>query len=74
MDNAKKMFIDYRDLLGLTLTDKDTKKNPEFYDKKDYSNKAMPDAGRNVPEYGLKVKVTGQSKDKSVGRIEVSKH
>ncbi|VXB92138.1 Pre-pro-metalloprotease PrtV [Bacillus sp. 349Y] len=74
MDNAKKMFIDYRDLLGLTLTDKDTKKNPEFYDRKDYSNTRMPDAGRNVPEYGLKVKVTGQSKDKSVGRIEVSKH
>nr|WP_238284455.1 immune inhibitor A domain-containing protein [Rossellomorea marisflavi] len=74
MDNSKKMFIDYRDLLGLTLTDKDTKKNPEFYDRKDYSNTRMPDAGRNVPEYGLKVKVTGQSKDKSVGRIEVSKH
>ncbi len=33
MDNGKKMFIDYRDLLRLTLKDKDTKKNPEFYDK-----------------------------------------
>ncbi len=39
---------------------------------KDYSNTRMPDAGRNVPEYGLKIKVTGQSKDKSVGRVEVS--
>ncbi|MCR8850231.1 immune inhibitor A [Rossellomorea sp. SC111] len=73
MDNAKKMFIDYRDLLGLTLVDRDTHKNPEFNDKRSYLNEKMPDAGRNVPEYGLKIKVTGQSKDKSVGRIEISK-
>nr|WP_226673712.1 immune inhibitor A domain-containing protein [Rossellomorea aquimaris] len=73
MDNAKKMFIDYRELLGLTLVDRDTHKNPEFNDKRSYLNEKMPDAGRNVPEYGLKIKVTGQSKDKSVGRIEISK-
>ncbi|MCC5801586.1 immune inhibitor A [Rossellomorea vietnamensis] len=73
MDNAKKMFIDYRELLGLTMVDRDTHKNPEFNDKRSYLNEKMPDAGRNVPEYGLKIKVTGQSKDKSVGRIEISK-
>ncbi len=73
MDKTEKMFLDYRELLGLTLVDKDTHKNQEFYDKRSYLNEKMPDAGRNVPEYGLKIKVTGQSKDRSVGRVEISK-
>nr|WP_141771891.1 immune inhibitor A domain-containing protein [Rossellomorea aquimaris] len=74
MDKTEKMFLDYRELLGVTLEDKYTHKNPEFNDKRSYLNEKMPDAGRNVPEYGLKIKVTGQSKDKSVGRIEIKKH
>ncbi|MGE6755705.1 immune inhibitor A domain-containing protein [Rossellomorea sp. NPDC071047] len=73
MDKTEKMFLDYRELLGLTLEDKHTHKNQEFNDKRSYLNEKLPDAGRNVPEYGLKIKVTGQSKDKSVGRIEISK-
>ncbi|BCB05346.1 immune inhibitor A domain-containing protein [Bacillus sp. KH172YL63] len=73
LDNSKKMFLDYRELLGLTLVDRDTRRNPEFYDKRSYLNEKMPDAGRNVPKYGLKIKVTGQSKDRSVGRIEISR-
>ncbi|WP_240794263.1 immune inhibitor A domain-containing protein [Bacillus sp. BHET2] len=73
MNKTEKMFLDYRELTGLTLVDKDTHKNQQFYDKRSYLNEKMPDAGRNVPEYGLKIKVTGQSKDRSVGRVEISK-
>jgi immune inhibitor A len=73
MDKTDKMLLDYRELLGLTLEDRYTQKNPEFNDKRSYLNEKMPDAGRNVPEYGLKIKVTGQSKDRSVGRVEISK-
>ncbi|NMH67252.1 M6 family metalloprotease domain-containing protein [Bacillus sp. RO3] len=73
MHKSEKMFLDYSELLGLTLQDNHTKKNKEFNDKRSYLNEKIPDAGRNVPQYGLKIKVTGQSKDLSVGRIEISK-
>ncbi|WP_423798216.1 immune inhibitor A domain-containing protein [Neobacillus sp. SAB-20_R2A] len=45
-----------------------------FDDSKSYLNTFMPDAGRNVPNYGLKVRVNGNSKDNSVGSILISKN
>ena len=45
----------------------------EFNDKKSYLNEAIPDAGRNVPQYGLKFKVTGEATDRSVGRVLITK-
>ncbi|MEH7453952.1 immune inhibitor A domain-containing protein [Gottfriedia acidiceleris] len=44
-----------------------------FNDSKDYNNAFLPDAGRNIGHYGLKVRVNGQSTDKSVGSIVVYK-
>ncbi len=44
-----------------------------FEDNKSFANTFMPDAGRNLPNYGLKVRVNGQSKDKSVGAIVIYK-
>ncbi|QKE75115.1 M6 family metalloprotease domain-containing protein [Arthrobacter citreus] len=44
-----------------------------FDDSKDYNNKFLPDAGRNIGHFGLKVRVNGQSTDKSVGSIVVYK-
>ena len=69
----EKMFIDYRDLLGRTLTDKKNQFVKQFDDKKSYLNEAIPDAGRNVPQYGLKFKVTGEATDRSVGRVKITK-
>ncbi|MGB7999863.1 MAG: immune inhibitor A domain-containing protein [Anaerobacillus sp.] len=69
----EKMFIDYRDLLGRTLKDKKNHFVKEFNDKKSYLNEAIPDAGRNVPQYGLKFKVTGEASDRSVGRVSITK-
>ena len=68
----EKMFIDYKELLGRTLTDKKNQFVKEFNDKKSYLNEAIPDAGRNVPQYGLKFKVTGEAKDRSVGRVLIT--
>ncbi len=44
-----------------------------FSDSNNYNNTFMPDAGRNLGKYGLKVRVNGQSKDKSVGSIVIYK-
>jgi immune inhibitor A len=73
LDKSEKMFLDYTELLGLTMKDNHTKRNPLFDDSKDYSNKGMVDAGRNVPNYGLKFRVTGQSHDGSVGKVLIYK-
>lgn len=44
-----------------------------FDDSKSYSNSFMPDAGRNLQSYGLKITVNGQAADKSVGSIVIYK-
>jgi len=44
-----------------------------FDDSKSYLNSFVPDAGRDIPHYGLKVRVNGQSKDKTVGSIVIYK-
>ncbi len=69
-----KMFVDYTSLTGLTMTDKDTKAYPVFDDSKNYLNPHLPDAGRNIPNYGVKIEVVKQSKDQSVGKIIVKKN
>ncbi|MCL6572243.1 MAG: immune inhibitor A [Bacillus sp. (in: Bacteria)] len=44
-----------------------------FDDKNSFMNTFMPDAGRNLGNLGLKVRVNAQSKDKSVGSIVIYK-
>ncbi|HEY2421935.1 MAG TPA: immune inhibitor A domain-containing protein [Neobacillus sp.] len=44
-----------------------------FDDSNSFINTFMPDAGRNIGHFGLKVRVNGQSKDKSVGSIVIYK-
>ncbi|WP_237417063.1 immune inhibitor A domain-containing protein [Halobacillus litoralis] len=73
LDKSEKMYLDYTDLLGVTLKDNYTKRTPLFDDSADYSNKGLVDAGRNVPEYGLKFRVTGQSEDGTVGKVTIFK-
>jgi immune inhibitor A len=51
------------------LKDNFSQKNTLFDDSGDYSNSQDPYVGRNVPKLGLKVKVTGESSDGSVGKI-----
>ncbi len=73
LDKTDKMYLDYKSINGLTLADYDTKPYTVFDDSRDYSNPGKPDAGRNIPEFGVKIKLTGQSKDRTVGKIVISK-
>ncbi|MCD5325875.1 MULTISPECIES: immune inhibitor A domain-containing protein [Pontibacillus] len=73
LDKSEKLYLDYKDLLGITLKDNYTKRNPLFSDSEDYSNPGLVDAGRNVPEYGLNFRVTGESKDGTVGKVMIFK-
>jgi len=68
-EKSSKMFLDYTDLLGVTMKDNYTKANALFDDSNDYSNPDLVDAGRNISNYGLKIRVVGKSKDNSVGKI-----
>jgi immune inhibitor A len=44
-----------------------------FNDSNSFENTFMPDAGRSIGNFGLKVRVNGQAKDKSVGSIVIYK-
>ncbi|MEH7012426.1 immune inhibitor A domain-containing protein [Neobacillus niacini] len=44
-----------------------------FNDSNSFMNTFMPEAGRKIGNFGLKVRVNGQSKDKSVGSIVIYK-
>lgn len=71
LDKTEKMFLDYSDINGLTMKDNFTKRNPLFDDSEDWSNPGQIDAGRNVPELGLKFRVVAQSKDKTVAGVTI---
>jgi immune inhibitor A len=72
---SSKMFLDYSKVpgFGVTLKDNFTQRNPLFDDSANYSNPGLVDAGRNVPKYGLKFRVVGESADGSVGKVLIFK-
>ncbi len=43
----------------------------KFDDSNKYINNQIPDAGRELPNFGLKFEVVGQSSDNSAGAIRV---
>lgn len=71
LEKTDKMFLDYPG--QFTMKDNFTQRNPLFDDSADYSNPGMVDAGRNVPNYGLKFRVVGQSADGTVGKVLIFK-
>ncbi|NRF04824.1 immune inhibitor A [Bacillus safensis] len=73
LNPSTKLNIDYTATTGLTLQDRYIRPARTFSDKKNYVNPNNPDAGRDVPTYGLSFKVVGQSKDRSVGKVLISK-
>ncbi|MFC4558309.1 immune inhibitor A domain-containing protein [Virgibacillus kekensis] len=70
-EKTEKMFLNYPG--QFTMTDNFTKRTPLFSDSADWSNPGLVDAGRNVPEYGLNFRVTGQSDDGTVGKVLIFK-
>lgn len=73
LDKSNKMYLDLKDRYGISMRDNFTKRNPVFDDSAQYTTPDMPDAGRNIPNYGLKIRVSSQSADKSVGQILIYK-
>ncbi|WP_054950572.1 immune inhibitor A domain-containing protein [Numidum massiliense] len=71
INKGKKMYLDMREQLGVTLKDNHVKAYKEFSDRKSYSSKLIPDAGRNIPKYGLNVRVLETSKDKERGVVKI---
>jgi immune inhibitor A len=71
LNKSEKMFLNYPGLF--TMTDNFTQRNPLFDDSANYSNSGLVDAGRNVPKYGLKFRVVGESADGSVGKVLIFK-
>lgn len=65
------MFIDYSTIAGRTITDNLVNPTSLFDDSLSYINPTLPDSGVKVPNYGLKVKVTGESKDRTVGQVTI---
>jgi immune inhibitor A len=71
LSKTEKMFLNYPGLF--TMTDNFTQRNPLFDDSADYSNPGLVDAGRNVPKFGLKFRVVGESSDGTVGKVLIFK-
>ncbi|SEA35473.1 immune inhibitor A domain-containing protein [Microbulbifer marinus] len=69
IDKSEKVTLDLMDNYNLLLRDNYTQRNAVFDDSGDFSNAAIPDAGRAITSYGLKVRVVSQSDDKSVGKV-----
>lgn len=63
VENAVRGIYDYKGLPGVTT----------FDDSKTYMNTIIPDAGRKVPNYGLKFQVIGEAKDNSAGAVWIHK-
>lgn len=72
LNKTETMFIDYSGL-GFTITDNFTQRNPLFDDSANYSNPGLVDAGRSVPNYGLKFRVVGESTDGTVDKVLIFK-
>ncbi|MFB3163721.1 immune inhibitor A domain-containing protein [Neobacillus sp. 179-J 1A1 HS] len=71
LSKTEKMFLTYPG--QFTMTDNFTQRNPLFDDSANYSNPGLVDAGRNVPKYGLKFRVVGESSDGTVGKVLIFK-
>ncbi|MFZ5351228.1 MAG: immune inhibitor A domain-containing protein [Bacillota bacterium] len=67
--STEPMYLDYRELLGMIMRDNNTARSAIFDDSKNYKGSRIPDAGRNIPCYGIKIKVLEESADRSTARI-----
>ncbi|WP_081412747.1 immune inhibitor A domain-containing protein [Fictibacillus gelatini] len=63
VNSPSRGIFDYKGLKGVTT----------FDDSKSYMNADIPDAGRKIPQYGLKFQVLGEAKDNSAGAVWIHK-
>jgi len=67
------VYLDLTEELGVTLSDPYIFPVPAFKDRSEYVTAEIPDAGRNIPNYGLKIRVLEHSRDSSVALIHLKK-
>ncbi|UYZ22742.1 immune inhibitor A domain-containing protein [Mesobacillus jeotgali] len=63
VDSPSRGLFDYQGLPGVTT----------FDDSNKYINELIPDAGKKLPNYGLKFQVIGEAKDNSAGAVWIHK-
>jgi immune inhibitor A len=68
--DTQPIFLEFDN--GTSISDTDTMKNKAFHDGNSFIHADMPDAGRIVPNYGLKIKVVGENADRSIGQVRIS--
>jgi len=66
LEKGNKMYLDYG---SFSMTDNYVKAFMLFDDGEQYIDEDAPDFGRNIPNFGLKIRVTGESSDRSVAKI-----
>lgn len=66
LEKADKMSFSYPEF---SIKDHKRKFATEFDDSESYVNSEAPDGGRDIPMYGIKVKVIGEANDRSVADI-----
>lgn len=74
-EKADRMSLDVSSSVGWsrTMLDKSTSANTFFDDSKSYTEPQITDAGRNVPNLGIKIRVAGESKDMSAALVAIYK-
>jgi immune inhibitor A len=65
--------LDQTALYKRTLSDNNTFMRPFFDDSRSFMNAATPNTGRNIPKLGVKIYVTGESRDRSTASILIKK-
>lgn len=68
--NGSKFYLDWGS--GVVTYDKSTIMNTCFNDKNNYTNPSIPEMGIALEQYGLKVFVMQENKDRSVARVHIS--
>ncbi|MCM3573735.1 immune inhibitor A [Mesobacillus subterraneus] len=63
VESPSRGLFDYQGLPGVTT----------FDDSNKYINELIPDAGKKLPNYGLKFQVIGEAKDNSAGAVWIHK-
>lgn len=63
IDSPSRGIFDYKGLPGVTT----------FDDSNKYINELIPDAGKKLPNFGLKFQVIGEAKDNSAGAVWIHK-
>ncbi|BBM00540.1 immune inhibitor A domain-containing protein [Microbulbifer sp. GL-2] len=71
-DWVGQLNLDLLEDFGVSLTDTHNRPHRVFSDRRSFTNIEIPDAGRAITSYGLKVRVVARSNDKSVGKIFIT--